>query len=345
MTDPKYQKDVKPRGSADSEAKGNQFDVPKSERENNDYGSVILDSNTTLLKTNKNYSGKHAPNNPSVSTWKRASDAIVTLLRGNQRTSFIHSKKDDQSLPRDKSDSDKSPHLRRIQDPKNPSRDPRNPNRPEKLAHHQRRPPDLESLSDTDSSLISESGFNSAEAKRSLDLKTPDAIPGESFTASTGYERNSDSATNGTQGENSVVEVVDGESPRGDIETFKLSHPKTSDVEYKERTTTAEILMYYNSQLERADLNSIFNKSDPKLELKPENNLLPMVLVNAAGTASIGGQPEPEKCTTPHLDKSDRLPDPSSKSMRQLYSMSDSWSTDSIISHSDSCPCCHHHSR
>ncbi|XP_078036839.1 uncharacterized protein LOC144469959 [Augochlora pura] len=30
-----------------------------------------------------------------------------------------------------------------------------------------------------------------------------------------------------------------------------------------------------------------------------------------------------------------------SKSMRQLFSMADSWSTDSIISHSDSCPCCH----
>ncbi|XP_043258438.1 uncharacterized protein LOC122400828 [Colletes gigas] len=41
-------------------------------------------------------------------------------------------------------------------------------------------------------------------------------------------------------------------------------------------------------------------------------------------------------------DKSDKIrADPSSKSMRQLFSMADSWSSDSMISHSDNCACCY----
>lgn len=42
------------------------------------------------------------------------------------------------------------------------------------------------------------------------------------------------------------------------------------------------------------------------------------------------------------LDKSDKLgQETSSKSMRQLFSIADSWSSDSVVSHSDSCTCCH----
>ncbi|XP_014608193.1 PREDICTED: uncharacterized protein LOC106788956 [Polistes canadensis] len=42
------------------------------------------------------------------------------------------------------------------------------------------------------------------------------------------------------------------------------------------------------------------------------------------------------------LDRSDKLgQESSSKSMRQLFSIADSWSSDSLVSHSDSCTCCH----
>lgn len=48
------------------------------------------------------------------------------------------------------------------------------------------------------------------------------------------------------------------------------------------------------------------------------------------------------KSATPEENRSDKLKkDSSNKSMRQLFSMAGSWSSDSVASHSDSCACCH----
>ncbi|XP_076658652.1 uncharacterized protein LOC143362406 [Halictus rubicundus] len=64
-------------------------------------------------------------------------------------------------------------------------------------------------------------------------------------------------------------------------------------------------------------------------------------VLNGSNRPSIGSK---LKKNLPNCqeDKADKLKKESgSMSMRQLFNIADSWSTDSIFSHSDSCPCCH----
>ena len=77
------------------------------------------------------------------------------------------------------------------------------------------------------------------------------------------------------------------------------------------------------------------------IQSKKKKNLA-SVIANAGGTNHIGRLKRPKPKAANESDTSDRLSkEPSSKSMRQLFSMAESWSSDSITSRSDSCTCCH----
>ncbi|XP_047344118.1 uncharacterized protein LOC124946837 [Vespa velutina] len=87
----------------------------------------------------------------------------------------------------------------------------------------------------------------------------------------------------------------------------------------------------------------VFQEEDNNLRTK--KNLIPNITpktfyrnINVGESSTIRKKP-----TAKELDKSDKLigQEASSKSMRQLFSIADSWSSDSVISHSDSCTCCH----
>lgn len=78
--------------------------------------------------------------------------------------------------------------------------------------------------------------------------------------------------------------------------------------------------------------------------LRTKRNLIPSVAaktfyrnINVGESTTMRRKPAAKE-----LDKSDKLgQEASSKSMRQLFSVADSWSSDSVVSHSDSCTCCH----
>ncbi|XP_015599292.1 uncharacterized protein LOC107269678 [Cephus cinctus] len=97
----------------------------------------------------------------------------------------------------------------------------------------------------------------------------------------------------------------------------------------------------FQAKLERGLRSLTSRNTDRKSNLEQHRNLLPSFLTNAGGNLGIGNAARSIKKSNELVDSSDKPSDPGSKSMRQLYSMADSWSSDSVTSHSDSCTCCH----
>lgn len=264
--------------------------------------------------------GKHRRNDPPASAWRRASDAIATIFKNHQRPNLINSMRDEQPVEQG-SGSGYVPPNTVGQDPKNPNREPRNPNRPVKI-NHERTLRGLENLT------LAE---NSSE-NDNTSLKMPDGISATSSSS----ERRPTSSKESTR-------VVTRAGLAQELKNLETSKVKTDGIKGADKTIAKTFMRNYNCELER-ELRSISHKPSPnvKSRLEPNKNLLPVTLVNAGGALGIGGLRAADKNNIArHDDKSDKPQDPSAKSMRQLYSMADSWSTDSVVSHSESCPCCH----
>ena len=76
--------------------------------------------------------------------------------------------------------------------------------------------------------------------------------------------------------------------------------------------------------------------------IQPNKKLLASILGNAGGTITIGRLKQKSRKCTNESDTSDRLSqETNSKSIKQLFSVADSWSSDSVMSLSDDCTCCH----
>nr|KAF7435986.1 hypothetical protein H0235_004177 [Vespula pensylvanica] len=97
----------------------------------------------------------------------------------------------------------------------------------------------------------------------------------------------------------------------------------------------------------RVPTTTVDNSSQKSFQvenLRTKRNLIPSVAaktfyrnINVGESTTTRRKPVAKE-----LDKSDKLgQEASSKSMRQLFSVADSWSSDSVVSHSDSCTCCH----
>lgn len=77
------------------------------------------------------------------------------------------------------------------------------------------------------------------------------------------------------------------------------------------------------------------------VQSKKKKNLS-SVITSPGGMSAVGRLKQTRSKAVNESDTSDRLSkEPSSKSMRQLFSMAESWSNNSITSPSDSCTCCH----
>lgn len=89
----------------------------------------------------------------------------------------------------------------------------------------------------------------------------------------------------------------------------------------------------------RRSLKNLSSRNTRSIHLAPNKNFTNAIVRNIVGVArmkqaKLGNFNEP--------DTSDRHSrEPNADSMRQLYSISDSWSSDSVASESDNCTCCH----
>ncbi|XP_031834330.1 uncharacterized protein LOC116427744 [Nomia melanderi] len=85
-----------------------------------------------------------------------------------------------------------------------------------------------------------------------------------------------------------------------------------------------------------------YRRNDSEDAKVPESSFrLSPVALNESNQSSINGRLR-KNVSNYRKNLADRLEeDSNTKSMKQLFSMADSWSNDSMISHSDSCPCCH----
>nr|XP_012136816.1 PREDICTED: uncharacterized protein LOC105662018 [Megachile rotundata] len=87
-----------------------------------------------------------------------------------------------------------------------------------------------------------------------------------------------------------------------------------------QRTATMERLSNFHAKLGRG-LKSISDRARPRQKIRPENG---------ARRFKVNGREE----------KSDELKK-DSMTMKQLFSTTESWSSDSVVSESDNCACCH----
>lgn len=101
----------------------------------------------------------------------------------------------------------------------------------------------------------------------------------------------------------------------------------------------------FQARLERG-LKSLTNKTAEyrRGKLKSSGKTVSSKLTDVERTVAVGASEntstsvDGEQCEEDTGDK--MRTKPSSRSMRELFSMADSWSSDSVASHSDSCTCC-----
>ncbi|XP_029033120.1 uncharacterized protein LOC114871425 [Osmia bicornis bicornis] len=106
-----------------------------------------------------------------------------------------------------------------------------------------------------------------------------------------------------------------------------------------QRTATIERLSNFHAKLGRG-LRSISNRTRPRQKLRSEIVKENDDKSNADGSArsSIGGR---FKRKLNNRDKKSDGLKKDSMTMKQLFSMAESWSSDSMVSDSDNCACCH----
>ncbi|XP_043804072.1 uncharacterized protein LOC122720973 [Apis laboriosa] len=106
-----------------------------------------------------------------------------------------------------------------------------------------------------------------------------------------------------------------------------------------QRTPTLERLSNLHAKLERG-LKNISNRTKTRSKVGPESakesSNLNSTTIRGYGRSSGRSL---KKNSTSQEDKLRK--ESSSKCTKQLFSMADSWSSDSIVSHSDNCACCH----
>ncbi|XP_076303470.1 uncharacterized protein LOC143221804 [Lasioglossum baleicum] len=126
--------------------------------------------------------------------------------------------------------------------------------------------------------------------------------------------------------------------------TKKLQGLKENESSEREQATKK--LSSFQARLKKGLKKISYKKGHQidDLEATPEcsqKSDLPSVL-KGSNRSSIGSGKLKKNLSNCQEDKADKVKKESgSMSMRQLFNIADSWSTDSIFSHSDSCPCCH----
>lgn len=119
--------------------------------------------------------------------------------------------------------------------------------------------------------------------------------------------------------------------------TKKLANLKKE--QKSQRTAASEKLSNFHAKLERG-LRSISNRTRARRKVNPETSD-----VSPAAFSGINNSPTSSSSRKNSLSCQEKLyklgKESSSKSMKQLFSMAGSWSNDSVVSHSDSCACCH----
>ncbi|XP_048260188.1 uncharacterized protein LOC105667133 [Bombus terrestris] len=132
-----------------------------------------------------------------------------------------------------------------------------------------------------------------------------------------------------------------------DVKTSKKL-PDLKQEQKAQRTATLETLSILHAKLERG-LKNISNRTKARPKFHPDTprdsdtpaNSSPTTIRTSGRKSTIGGKLR-KKSSTSQGNKPDKLrKESSSKSTKQLFSMAESWSSDSVVSHSDNCACCH----
>lgn len=188
------------------------------------------------------------------------------------------------------------------------------------------------------------------EDARALGLRVPgseNSSIGSSTPSSRSSAHSSTPSTRGKRLNNDVNKSSKDLKRQRNVDVNGTKRPPDSKQERKvQRTAASEKLSNFHAKLERG-LRSISNRTKIRRKVDSETakviklpcNLSPVPFSGTDGP-SLGSSFR--KNLSCQEEKSDKLgKESSSKSMRQLFSMADSWSNDSMISHSDSCACCH----
>lgn len=92
----------------------------------------------------------------------------------------------------------------------------------------------------------------------------------------------------------------------------------------------------------KRSLKNLSSRNTRSIHLTTNKKIIPGIVRNVGGNFAFGKLKQATQQGSNEPDTSDRhSKESNSNSMRQLYSISGSWSNDSVTSRSDSCTCCH----
>lgn len=182
-----------------------------------------------------------------------------------------------------------------------------------------------------------------AEDAKTLGLRVPDS---ESFSSKSNSSSNSKSSAHlskyvGKRSNDDTRSKKDVKRHRNVDVSVKATkkQPDLKQERKAQRTPTLERLSNLHAKLERG-LKNISNRTKTRSKIgtdsaKESSNL------NSA-TLRGYGRSSGRSLKKNSASQEDKLrKESSSKCTKQLFSMADSWSSDSIVSHSDNCACCH----
>lgn len=179
-----------------------------------------------------------------------------------------------------------------------------------------------------------------AEDAKTLGLRVPDS---ESFSAKSNSSSSKSSAhLSNTKyvGKRSNDDTKKDVKRHRNVDVNVKATKKQPDLKQErkaQRTPTLERLSNLHAKLERG-LKNISNRTKTRSKVGPDSTKESNNSTTIRGYGRSSGR-SLKKSSTSQEDKLRK--ESSSKCTKQLFSMADSWSSDSIISHSDNCACCH----
>ncbi|XP_051155311.1 uncharacterized protein LOC127277908 [Leptopilina boulardi] len=174
---------------------------------------------------------------------------------------------------------------------------------------------------------------------KALGLKIPEASSSLKKNFSNSSSKSNTSKESCCSSSKEDPKTLIGKNNLKELENFKDSK-NAKDLAKKTHKTIAKNPKSLEDTGKRS-LKNLSSKNTHSIHLSTNKNITTGIVRNNGGNIAIGKLKHAMPQGVNESDTSDRhSKEPNSNSMRQLYSISDSWSSDSVTSQSDSCICC-----
>ncbi|XP_033333637.2 uncharacterized protein LOC117224642 [Megalopta genalis] len=192
------------------------------------------------------------------------------------------------------------------------------------------------------------------EDAKVLGLRIPDSENSSSLESNSSSSKNSTvpsgSRTDGKYANDAGRSSrVLGRRRNADVKATKRLQDSKREEEANEREQAMKKLNGIHAKLKRGLRSMSYKKTnrldDSEVPKAPEcsHNVGPAAALKGGNHRPAISSKFKKSLSNSRKDETreDKKESNAAKSMRQLFSVASSWSTDSIVSHSDNCPCCH----